>query len=177
MGHKHSKEEILQAAVEVAFRDGLATLSFGRVAKHFGTSDRVVVYYFPAKDDLIGEVLGALGSQMQQTLAEAFAEPAADYIGLVRKAWPIMSAQDADAVLALFFEASGLAAAGMEPYRSVLAELMEAWIAWAASLVEGSPTKRRAEAEAAVAVLDGLLLLRHVVGPESAARAARRLLR
>jgi AcrR family transcriptional regulator len=175
MGHKHSKDEILNAAVEVAREEGLANLSFGRVAKQFGTSDRVVVYYFPSKDDLITEVLSALGLKLQQTLALAFAEPAADHLGLLRKAWPIMSAAEVDAVMALFFEASGLAAAGQEPYRSVVATLMEAWIAWAATLVEGSPTKRRSEAEAAVAVLDGLLLMRHVVSPEAAARAARRL--
>jgi hypothetical protein len=38
--------------------------------------------------------------------------------------------------------------------------------------LEGPPRRRRAEAEAAVAVLDGLLLLRQIAGPAAANRAA-----
>ena len=54
-------------------------------------------------------------------------------------------------------------------------QLVEAWIAWVAEFIEGTPAHRRAEAEAAIAVIDGLLLLRQLVGPEAARRAARTL--
>ena len=72
MGHKHSHDEILAGALAVAFEDGLVGLTFGRVAKHLGVSDRIVVYYFPSKDDLVGDVLVAMGLQLQETLAAAF---------------------------------------------------------------------------------------------------------
>ena len=52
MGHKHTKEEILEGALAAAFDDGLSQLTFGRLAKRLGINDRVVVYYFPSKDDL-----------------------------------------------------------------------------------------------------------------------------
>jgi hypothetical protein len=39
----------------------------------------------------------------------------------------------------------------------------------------GTPSVRRAEAAAAIAVIDGLLLLRLLAGPAAAARAATRL--
>ena len=61
MGYRHTKDEILAGALDVAFVDGLSQLTFGRVARHLGISDRVVVYYFPTKDDLISEVLVAIG--------------------------------------------------------------------------------------------------------------------
>ena len=64
MGHKHTKAEILDGALAAAFDDGLSRLTFGRVAKRLGISDRIVVYYFPTKDDLIGEVLIAMGVQL-----------------------------------------------------------------------------------------------------------------
>ena len=116
MGYRHTKEEILDAALAAASEDGLSQLTFGRVAKRIGISDRTVVYYFPTKEDLVGEVLIALATRLQETLAPAFASPATDHIELLRNAWPILASTDADPVFALFFEAAGLAAAKREPY-------------------------------------------------------------
>ena len=175
MGHKHTKAEILDGALGAAFDDGLSRLTFGRVAKRLGISDRIVVYYFPTKDDLIGEVLIAMGVQLQETLAPTFSSPAADHLELLRAAWPVLARPEADPVFALFFEAGGLAATGREPYRTLVPQLVDAWIAWASEFVRGAPARRRTEAEAAIAVLDGLLLLRQLAGPEVADRAARRI--
>jgi AcrR family transcriptional regulator len=175
MGHRHTKDEILVGALAAAFRDGLNQLTFGRVAKSLGISDRIVVYYFPTKDDLIGEVLYAMGTKLQETLAPTFSSPAADYLDLFRSAWPILAHSEADPVFRLFFEAAGLAATGTEPYRTLVPQLVEGWIDWAAKFVRGRPARRRTEAEAAVAILDGLLLLRQIAGPEAANRAAKRL--
>jgi AcrR family transcriptional regulator len=173
MGHKHTKAELLDGALAAAFADGLSQLTFGRVAKRLGISDRIVVYYFPTKDDLIGEVLAAMGTQLQATLAPAFAAPVAGHLDLLRAAWPILARPAADPVFALFFEASGLAATGREPYSSLVPQLMELWIAWASELIIGTPAKRRSEAAAAIAILDGLLLLRQTAGPKVADSAAR----
>jgi AcrR family transcriptional regulator len=175
MGHRHTKEEILVGALAAAFDDGLSRLTFGRVAKQLDISDRIVVYYFPTKDDLIGEVLYAMGTELQETLAPTFSSPAADYLELLRAAWPILAQPDADPVFALFFEATGLAATGLEPYRTLVPQLFAMWTEWAAEFVRGTPARRRTEAETAVAVLDGLLLLRRLAGPDAANRAAKRL--
>ena len=175
MGHKHSKHEILAGAVAVANDVGLAKLTFGRVAKELGISDRTVVYYFPTKADLVGETIGAVGAQLQETLGTAFTTKAADYIELLRAAWPVVTTAEADPVFALFFEALGLAAAGQEPYRSLVPTLINGWIDWAALFLSGDEAERRAGAAAAVATIDGLLLLRQVAGPDVADVAARRL--
>lgn len=172
MGPKHDQDRILAAAVDLAFADGLSRVSFGRVAKRLGISDRTVVYYFPTKDALVGAVLLAVGLRLQQTLALALAEPAADHRALARACWPVVAHPDADGVFALFFEANGLAAAGHEPYASIVPQLVQAWLAWAAEHLQGASGQRRAEAAAALALIDGLLLLRQLAGPDVAEMAA-----
>ena len=175
MGHKHSRDEILDAAVTVAREEGLNRLTYGRVAARVGIADRMVVYYFPTKTDLVSAVLAAIGQRLQGTLAEAFSTQAADHGQLARAAWPVLAHPDADPVFALFFEATGLAAAGMQPYNTVVPTLVHAWIDWAASFIDAPPDRAQPEAAATIALLDGLLLLRQVSGPETADRAARAL--
>lgn len=175
MGHKHSREEILGGAVATAVDEGLSQVTFGRVAKRLGINDRVVVYYFPTKDELVGEVLASLGMQLMLTLAPAFRDRQPDHLDLARAAWPLLATPEVDPVFALFFEANGLAAAGREPYRSIVPALVEGWITWAAEFIEGRAGRRRTEAAAVVALLDGLLLLRQLGGHDAASQAARAL--
>jgi AcrR family transcriptional regulator len=175
MGHKHSKEEMLTEALAAALDGGLSQLTFGSLARRLGISDRMVVYYFPSKDDLVRDVLLSMGAQLQQTLAEAISEPAADPVALVAAAWPVVSRPAADPIFALFFEAMGLAASGRDPYHSLVPELLDVWIEWVSTFFVGTSARRRAQAEAALALLDGLLLLRQLAGPSSATRAAKTL--
>lgn len=175
MGHKHTREQLLSGALSVALSDGLSQLTFGRVAKVLDISDRTVVYYFPTKNDLITAVLMEMGLELQERVALAFATPAKTHIELAKSAWPVLTSPEVDPVFRLFFEANGLAIAKREPFATVIPALIEAWIEWAASFVEGDPTHRRTEAETAIALIDGLLLLRQLTGPETAHRAATRL--
>lgn len=172
MGYRHTKEEILDGALVAVFDEGLSQLTFGRLAKRLGVSDRVIVYYFPTKDDLISEVLAAVGLRLQATLAPTLSSPSADHREFVRSAWPVVAVEEADPIFALFFEAAGLAAAGREPYRSLVAPLIGAWIEWAGEFVTGTAAHRRREAAAAIAMLDGLLLIRQLAGADVADRAA-----
>lgn len=177
MGYRHSKDDILEGAIAAVFDDGLHQLTFGRLAKRLGISDRTIVYYFPSKQDLIAETLLELGGRLQTALVGAFSVPLADHRAFIRAVWPRVASTQSDPVFALFFEAAGLAAAGLEPYQSLVPALVDGWITWASGLLAGSPGVRRREATAAIAAIDGLLLLRQLAGPEVADVAARQLAR
>ena len=174
---RHAKAELLGAALAVAREDGLSQLSFGRVARRAGINDRTVVYYFPTKEVLVSEVLTSMSRELEGRLAEVGQTPVPDHRSLLVAAWPVLAHPDADQVFALFFEATGLAAARAAPYDTVVPALVSAWLAWAEARIAGGAAHRRAEAEAAVALIDGLLLLRQIGGADAADRAARRLSR
>lgn len=173
MGYRHSKTEILSAAVDAAFDEGMSRLTFGRLARRLGISDRIIVYYFPTKDEFIGEVLAVIGAHLREALGPVLELPVSDHRAFVGAVWPTLARTEVDPIFAVFFEASGLAAAGVEPYRTMAPLLVEEWVRWAEESLEGDVEHRRNEASAAIAVLDGLLLMRQLAGPDLADRSAR----
>ena len=176
MGYRHSREQLLDAAVALAQADGLSTLTFGRLAKSIGISDRMVVYYFPSKDDLVGEVLQAIAVQLMGVLAEAVGTEPLPADELCRRAWPLLQSTESDRLFALYFEALGLAAARIEPYRQAAATLFDFWISWVEpNVLAPTAARRRSDAAGVLARLDGLLLLRHSVGAAQAESAAKAL--
>ncbi|MEM8922359.1 MAG: helix-turn-helix domain-containing protein [Actinomycetota bacterium] len=177
MGYKYDEDEILAAAVEAVLDEGLSRLSFGRLAQRMGIADRSIVYYFPTKADLVTRTAFAIGLQLQSVLAEAFGDEPLDGRQLMRRAWPVLTAPDADPLFAAFFELTGLGAASVTPFDTLAPMLIEAWVDWLTPRIDpadpaGGPDAVRSEAYALVATLDGLLLLHHTTGTEAARRAA-----
>lgn len=175
MGHKYSREEILDGALDAAVAEGLSRLTFGRLARRLGVSDRVIVYYFPSKTELIVAILSDVAAQLQAVLAGAFTGPAAGHRELAREAWPVLATAETDPVFGLYFEAIGQATAGIEPFTGLAGQLTEAWIGWLAGFFSGDARTRRAEAAATLALLDGLLMVRQLAGATTADRAAKTL--
>lgn len=172
MGYKYSQQDLLAQAVELSLDEGIGALTFGKLAKRLGIPDRTIVYYFPSKEALVLAVLQALSAQLQEILAETFIDTIPDYKHWLRVAWPILTSERADPVFKIFFEAAGLAIRGGAPFDSVIPMVVEAWINLLMPLLDVPEDKKRAEAEAAVALVDGLLLLRHLMGHQVAQRAA-----
>ena len=173
MGYRHSEADILEAACGVAHEAGIAQLTFRRVGAQLGISDRMVVYYFPSKLDLVTAVVGSLTAEMANLLEEAFGSRPLTQQNLVRRAWPVLTTPAADRVFAIFFEIVGLASTGQAPYDTLAADLANGWVEWLGPRVVGSTTEVRARrALATVAQIDGLLLIRHVLGAEAGETAA-----
>lgn len=175
MGYKFTREQFLAGAVKLALADGIGALTFGRLAKRMGTSDRVVVYYFPTKTTLVSDVLVEIGNQLQAVLAQAFTEPASDHRQLAKAAYRVLARDESDAVFAVYFETLGLAAAGVQPFHDLAASLVEVWVGWLSGFFHGTAKQRRAEAEATLALIDGVLLMRQIGGAQAADRAAKAL--
>jgi AcrR family transcriptional regulator len=175
MGYRHSRDDILGAAVEVALDLGLGGLTFASVSRRLGIPDRTVVYYFPTKADLVSAVLARTTIQLQELLSPALSQEASDESVVLQRSWAMLSGAGSEAAFRVYFESVGLAVRGREPYRSIAHQLIAAWTAWIASRLSGDAATRLDRAHAIVATLDGLLLIRAVAGQGPADAAARGL--
>jgi AcrR family transcriptional regulator len=174
MGYRHSPDEILGVAVELVLESGMGELTFSGVGQRLGISDRTVVYYFPTKTDLISAVIGSLVADTEQLLQEAFGSTQLTPEDLLRRAWPALATTGNDRVFRLYFEIIGLASARQAPYVDLVTEMIAGWVDWLESRMLGSTEAlRRRRAMATLAHVNGLLLVRQMLGPAAADAAAR----
>ncbi|MGL5850333.1 MAG: TetR family transcriptional regulator [Phycicoccus sp.] len=176
MGYRHQRADIVDAAVRVALAHGIGGLTFAAVARELGTNDRTVVYYLPTKDALLTEVLSVVGDRLRELLDDALGRHPVPADAALRRVWPLLGSADADPVFALFFELMGRAVrpgAGESLDHATAITLTEDWVEWMSDRISADDHDgRRRAALGLLAQLDGLLLLRQLLGPADAGRAA-----
>ena len=173
MGHKYSHDQILGAAVRVAASSGLNGLSFRLVAEEVGTSDRVIIYYFGEKSQLLTAILGHVGEKLKAMLAVTLPSSrpgSASRLDVLIAARQTFADPNAAQATRLFLEAVGLSIAGTEPYSSLVPQLLQGWIAWLDEQM-GTDGARSSEAAAIVALVEGLLIIGLLLGPDSESAA------
>jgi len=153
---------IVAGAAAYVLSRGLTGLSLRPLAAALGTSDRMLLYYFASKDELVGEVLRVLSIQLQGMLAAAMPRDRVSVKALVEEANELLARPETYPAIAVCLELLGHAARGEEPYASAARTLLEDWIRWAEGHLEGPARGRRDRALAAVACIEGILVLRAV---------------
>lgn len=171
MGYKHSRQQMFDTAVQLLVEEGLTGVTFRRIGERLGVPDRTVVYYFPTKSDLLSAVLDGHVHHLQSLLHAALGDEPLPPTQLLHRAWSALRTPQADATFRVYFEVIGHAAAGRAPYRDLAATMAAQWTDWLSPRIAAPADRRRRQATALLAQLDGLLLLR-VVGQSDLADAA-----
>jgi len=121
------REEWTEAATDYALEHGLIGLSLRPLAAELGTSDRMLIYHFGSKDELVAAVLRS--SNDRSTAYLKGLPPSADLRGAVLNLWTAMRNPTLDTCTRLYVEAAALGLFGREPYVSVVREANAVWIA------------------------------------------------
>lgn len=156
MVRESSRRAALAAgATDYALAEGLIGLSLRPLAAELGTSDRMLLYHFDGKDDLVATVLR---TSSDRSVAEIRALPASRSVrSAVLDLWRAATAEQMDRCQRLYVEAAALGLLGREPYVSVVTEANERWVRAMADHLVASGADRRA-AKRAVALLDATFM-------------------
>ncbi len=151
------REKLLRAATAYAAHHGIAGLTLRPLAKAIGTSDRMLVYYFRTREDLVVEIVDRAVDSLFKTLESADATDPGDYF---RRLWATVRSDRHRPAVLLYLEAAGLSMTdarwrgrmdtAIERYQTSL----ERWARAAGVPPERSPTVARLVS----AAVDGLLL-------------------
>lgn len=155
------REALLADAVDYVLRRGVADLSLRPLAAELGTSDRMLVYHFGSKGQLVEQVLDRTASVLAAMLLEATGSGDDTPTVRLRRVWRQLSGPEAEPYARLWFEVYGLAVRGLEPYRAVTTRTVRAWLDLSKEiLVAGGapPALAQRLATVEVAAIEGLLL-------------------
>jgi AcrR family transcriptional regulator len=85
------RDDLVQAAIRVATREGLAAATTRRIAEEAGVSVGIVHYCFRSKEELLGEVVKELATEAYTAAAEALPGAGDDLLRAALKAfWTLM---------------------------------------------------------------------------------------
>ena len=149
------RAEWAEAATDYVLEHGLIGLSLRPLAADLGTSDRMLLYHFGSKDELVAAVLRT-SNERSTSYVDAL-PPSADLRRSVHDLWAAMRVPEVDRCSRLYVEAAALGLLGQEPYASVV---REANARWTRALVDHLARSgvRRPLARRAVSVIDAAFM-------------------
>ena len=149
------RDEFAQAATDYVLEHGLVGLSLRPLAAAIGTSDRMLLYHFSSKDDLVAAVLRVSNERSVSRIR--LLAPARDVRTAVLDLWEAVTSPQLDQCQRMYVEAAALGLFGREPYASVVREANAVWVAAVADHLVASGTPR-GRAARAVALLDAAMM-------------------
>ena len=154
-------------------REGMAGASLRPLAAAAGTSDRMLLYYFADRDELLAATLEHVAARLAWLLDEAGrGRTPLPFSTLLAEVWTSISTPELRPYMRLWLELAASAARGQEPHLAVAGQIADGFLAWAAERLHVEREADRApQAALLLATVDGLALL-DAVGRGEAANCA-----
>ena len=153
------RDELAEGATDYALEHGLIGLSLRPLAQALGTSDRMLLYHFHDKDELVATILRTSNARSMERIRALRTAPGPR--DAVRSLWREISTGPQQRCQRLYVEAAALGLFGREPYASAVREANKSWMAALAGHFSGAGLDRTAAQHAAAlvdAAFTGLLL-------------------
>ncbi|MEM6535218.1 MAG: TetR/AcrR family transcriptional regulator [Pseudomonadota bacterium] len=155
---------------------GLSQLSLRQLAAAAGISDRMLLYYFHDKTEVIVEVLQHLGGALTGELEAAIPPtPKRSSQAMIAAASAMVRSPDVQPFMRLWIEVIAAAARDQAPYAQIAQQIGAGFLAWIEARLSDDEPDKPATAAMILAMIDGLALLEVCSDGETADIAARRM--
>jgi AcrR family transcriptional regulator len=166
------RAEIMERLADHVLANGLSASSLRPLAKAAGTSDRMLLYYFADKTEMMTATLGVIAMRIMAAM-EALKAPAPLPFEQLQpimldaivddEMWPFMR---------VWLEIASLAANGDAFYRAVGEQLGRGFLAWGAAQIDApDEVQRQKQAAQLLVMAEGMVVLKSI-GLDGDARAA-----
>ncbi|GAA5166567.1 TetR/AcrR family transcriptional regulator [Pseudonocardia eucalypti] len=165
---------LAEGALDYVLSHGLIGLSLRPLAAALGTSDRMLIYHFGGKDELITELVSLANARLAEGMPPAEPEPET-VADLVRYAWRAVNESGIAGVGRLYLELCALSMGEPERWRPAHRRLREPWLVMlrgGLGELGARPDRVATLADLVLDTIDGLLLDRMVSGDAARTDAA-----
>ena len=155
--------------------NGLQQTSLRQLAKAAGVSDRMLLYYFEDKADVLAEVMQAIASRFTQHLDMALPTGEVRSMAEVFEEVTLLSAQpDVQPFMNIWIETIAAAARGTEPYKSAAIEIASGFLTWIEARLAPGPEAPE-KAAAVLTLIEGLAVMGACADEQVQASAAAKI--
>lgn len=154
---------LLDRMAEHVLAHGISTSSLRPLAKAAQTSDRMLLYYFSDKSEMMAATLGHIALQLGSLLDMDGAGQPLPIDQLTPKLFDLLCAERLWPYMRLWLEIAALAAIGDPVCRSVGEAIARGFLTWgAAQLDSPTPEMRARDAAKLLVTIEGMVLLKSV---------------
>jgi AcrR family transcriptional regulator len=138
---------------------GLGDTGVRRLAEVAGTSDRMLLYYFENKEEILAAVLGELGGGFTEVLDAVFGTESLRPADAVKKIWEMVRDEATAGQLRLWLDLSSRASRGDPFFGAIVEQMAEGWIIWLSGMLDVPAAEKRPLAELIMSAIDGHMVL------------------
>ena len=155
------RAEIIERLTDHVLAEGLSASSLRPLAKAAGTSDRMLLYYFKDKSEIITAVLQLISARLVSMLAERAAPQPMPIDDLRRQFAGILFVDELWPYMRVWLEVASKAAMGDAYYRAVGEQIGRGFLEWGkAQLKSDNDAQRDIDAAKLLVSIEGMLVLK-----------------
>lgn len=125
------REAAIERMANHVLAEGLAAATLRSLAAAVGTSDRMLLYYFADKEELLTATLDRIATRMIAQLDGAIpVEPRKPFPVLLEQVWTAMASERLLPFMPLWLDLASGAARGLQPHRDVAGDIADGFLAW-----------------------------------------------
>ncbi len=159
-GFEVKRLALLRQIADALLQAGVAQIPLRELAAQLGTSDRMLLYYFKDKDDLVRSSLAEISSRLAAKLGAAPSLRKAGPKALLDRAVALFAAPALTPFMTVWADLSALGSRGEEPFRSLASQSVQWWLGWLEQRLDVKDYSNRRDLAAAIlTVLEGARLL------------------
>mgnify|MGYP001161111334 CR=1 FL=1 len=138
---------------------GLGDTGVRRLAEVADTSDRMLLYYFDTKDEILAAVLGEIGGGFTDVLDAVFGTEPLRPADAVTRIWAKVRDEATAGQLRLWLDLSSRASRGDPFFGAIVEQMAEGWIVWLSGMLDEPDVEKRPLAELIMSAIDGQVVL------------------
>ncbi len=153
------RAEVVEKLAGHVLSAGLGDTGLRRLAEVAGTSDRMLLYYFENKEELLSAVLERITSDLAESLEALAAGGRMPPARALQLMWAALKLDANADQLRLWLDLSSAACRGDPFYRSVVTRIRQDWMERLSAILDTPPRERAALATLMMAAVDGQVVL------------------